>query len=86
MNIRDKKAVEKAVKKVFNKPPRNPKRILKILKLIEKIWLKDPDLRLCQLIENCFKFPFSEVGHNHCLYNKEDEELERRLKEVYGIE
>lgn len=50
---------------------RDPKRIDRILKLIEKIWKAYPDLRLCQLIGNCF-----DPGDN---YYKEDDELEKLL-------
>ncbi len=32
---------------------RDPKRIIKVLKYIEKIWKKNPDLRLMQLLLNC---------------------------------
>ena len=54
---------------------RDKRRIKRILTLIEQIWTKMPDLRLCQLIGNCFL-----PGDN---YHREDYELERRLKEVY---
>jgi len=54
---------------------RDPKRIPKILKLIGRIWKKNPDFRLCQLIGNCF-----DAGNN---YHIEDDELEKRLKDVY---
>lgn len=54
---------------------RDPKRIKKTLRLIRKIWLKNPDLRLCQLIGNCFV-----RGDN---YYKSDGLLEKRLREVY---
>jgi len=57
---------------------RDPERINRIINLIKRIWKKNPDLRLCQLIENCFDFPFSETGHGHCIYNKEDEEASER--------
>lgn len=57
---------------------RDPKRIIKILDLIKKIWIKNPDLRLCQLIGNCF-----EAGDN---YYKEDNNLEKRLREIYKKE
>lgn len=69
---------------------RNPKRINKILKLIEKIWAKNPDLRLCQLIENCFsdkgKIVQTLKGNVYIdfdIYFVEDEELEERLKKIY---
>ena len=54
---------------------RDPKRIKRILKLLEKIWLQNHDLRLCQLIGNCYG--------PHDLYYKEDDDLERKLKENY---
>ena len=54
---------------------RDFKRIYRILELIEQIWKKNPDLRLCQLIGNCF-------GTNDN-YHVEDEILEKRLKEIY---
>lgn len=50
---------------------RDIKRIKRILKKIEEIWIKNPDLRLCQLIGNCFN-----AGD---LYNVEDKELEKAL-------
>lgn len=56
---------------------RDPKRIKKILRIVRKVWLKNPNLRLMQLLGNCF-----EVGDN---YYKEDEELKRKLKERYNV-
>jgi len=55
---------------------RDQSRIQILLKEIERIWLEDPDLRLCQLIGNCY-----ESGD---LYYKEDDDLLKRLKEVYA--
>jgi len=55
---------------------RDPSRIPIILKEIERIWLEGPDLRLCQLIGNCY-----ESGD---LYYKEDDDLLKRLKETYA--
>jgi Ni,Fe-hydrogenase III small subunit len=55
---------------------RDPSRIPVILKEIERIWLEDPDLRLCQLIGNCY-----ESGD---IYYKEDDDLLNRLKETYA--
>ena len=54
---------------------RDPKRIPIVLEMIRKIWLKHSDLRLTQLIGNCFP-----PGDN---YHKEDDELVERLKFVY---
>jgi len=53
---------------------RDPKRIPKILKELEKLWTAMPDLRLGQLIGN-----YAE----HCLYFVEDEELINLLKIGY---
>lgn len=50
-------------------------RIKRIINLVKKIWKKNPDLRLLQLLGNCF-----EAGDN---YYKEDDELEKKLKETY---
>jgi len=54
---------------------RNPKRIKNILKNIEVIWEKYPDLRLGQLLINAT----TEEG----FYYTEDEDLMNRLKERY---
>ena len=54
---------------------RDPERIEYILKLIEKIWIKHPDLRLMQLLGNCFP-----AGDN---YSVEDDVLEQCLKDMY---
>lgn len=56
---------------------RDPARIKPLLKLIEKIWIENPDLRLCQLIGNCFP-----AGDN---YHREDSVLLEKLKEKYGM-
>jgi len=56
---------------------RNPKRIKRILKQIEDIWEANPDLRLCQLIGNCF------AAGDH--YYKEDSDLEKALRETYRV-
>jgi len=55
---------------------RDSKRIPKILKLIEKIWNKYPDLRLTQLILNAREFEGDP-------YYMEDGDLERNLKARY---
>lgn len=51
-------------------------RIKRIIDLIKKIWYKNPDLRLLQLLGNCFR-----AGDN---YHKEDNLLEKKLKEMYN--
>lgn len=55
---------------------RDSERIKRIIKLIERIWKKNPDLRLCQLIGNCF-----DAGDH---YYKEDDVLEGVLRNVYN--
>ena len=55
---------------------RKKRRIFKILYLIFKIWVGNPNLRLMQLLGNCF-----EPGDN---YNVEDNTLYRKLKKNYG--
>lgn len=54
---------------------RDPERIPKILKEIEKIWKEHPDLRLGQLIAN--------VVDESAIYFVEDEDLLNVLREVY---
>jgi len=56
---------------------RDPKRIDRILKLIEDIWKKMPDMRLGQLLYNFAEFEGD-------IYNYEDSETEKKLK--YAIE
>jgi|CXWL01.1.fsa_nt_gi uncharacterized protein YihD (DUF1040 family) len=48
---------------------RDPKRIPVVIKALEALWMKQPDLRLCQLIEN--------VGGS---FYREDDDLLRVLK------
>ena len=56
---------------------RDPKRIPKTLKLIEKIWTKYPDLRLMQIILNCVD--------EGATYYTEDKELVKILKDIYEV-
>ncbi len=53
---------------------RDPKRIKRILKLIEKIWTKYPDLRLGQLLQNFAGFTRKDN------WNVEDDTTESFLK------
>ena len=48
-----------------------------ILKLISEIWHKNPDLRLCQLIGNCF------IWRETDLYYVEDNILQDKLIDKY---
>jgi len=54
------------------------KRIQKILKLIEKIWKKNPDLRLCQLLYNAI-----DNGDDFDLFYVEDDKVEKDLQKFY---
>jgi hypothetical protein len=66
-----KKAVAKVKRLFTNRPPRDPARIPRILELIRKHWEEYPDLRLTQIIGNCFG------PGDH--YYKEDSDLEAAL-------
>ena len=56
---------------------RDKKRIKRIIKLLHKLWKANPDMRLTQLIGNCFE-PMD-------LYYVEDENLEEALKITYKL-
>lgn len=58
---------------------RDPERLAKTLNLIYRIWKKNTDLRLNQLILNVFE-------DTSKAYHCEDEDLERMLIEKYGAE
>lgn len=53
---------------------RDPDRIRRLLGLIEKIWTRYPDMRLCQIIGNAVP------GDN---YHTEDDVLELELQRLY---
>jgi len=57
---------------------RDPNRIPEILSVLSRVWYKNPDLRLCQLIVNT-----TGMGDP---YYFEDEELLKKLREVYKEE
>ena len=72
--MRDKERINKIIKaenKIIEK--RNKKRINKTLKQIKITWEKNDQLRLCQLLSNCFDF--------NDLYYVEDEALFKHLKQ-----
>ena len=58
--------------------PRDPKRIKRMLNIIEEIWMKHPDQRFFQLLENIFGCQKLET---QCFFNKEDDVTEERLDE-----
>ena len=60
---------------------RNKDRIPVILKSLEQLWMKYPDLRLGQLILNEFSL---HNGIDSRIYYMEDEELIKSLEERYG--
>ena len=57
---------------------RDPKRIIRILRLIGEIWRRNPELRLTQLIMNALKL-------NQDPYYIEDDRLEKALKEYKNL-
>ena len=55
---------------------RDIKRIKRICKLIEKVWLQHPDHRLGQMLSNyCF-------GHHQDIWFQEDDQSEKILKDM----
>jgi uncharacterized protein YihD (DUF1040 family) len=56
---------------------RDPKRIPKLLDLIKKLWEKNPDLRLLQMLGNLFNSGFDP-------YYTEDDILYKKLIQMYG--
>lgn len=59
---------------------RDPKRIPKILKRLKKIWEKNPDLRLAQLIGNVYPCTSSDYIDPYYI---EDEPFLKRMEEFY---
>jgi len=57
---------------------RNKTRIPKILKQLERIWKEYPELRLGQLIQNCFG------SGSSSLYYIEDKELIETIERFYN--
>ena len=55
------------------------KKQFEILSIITDVWRRNPSLRFCQLIGNCFV----ERGEGD-LYHKTDDDLAQRLKATYG--
>ncbi len=62
---------------LLSEKSRDPKRIPEILNKIQAIWIRCPNLRLCQLIGNCFK----ETGTK--FYYTEDDVLIKKLEAMY---
>lgn len=62
---------------------RDPKRIKRILKLIEKLWLRYPDQRLGQLLFNYTRFGTRAKGKSgfiRDIFFYEDDDIEEDLK------
>jgi hypothetical protein len=57
---------------------RDPKRIKRILQLVEIIWEANPDFRLCQVIINS-------LGMNSDPFYIEDDDLEKALIEYIKV-
>ncbi len=55
---------------------RNPDRIPVVMRVVEELWKKHPDMRLGQFLENCFA---SELK----LYHAEDDVLVEKLMTMY---
>lgn len=55
---------------------RDPKRIRKVMQIVEETWKKYPQLRFCQLIGNCF-----DAGYDP--YGVEDDAFLKVFKETY---
>lgn len=71
--------IEKDFRPRKQQKPRDPKRIPKIMKRLEKLWKKHPDLRLGQLLENALR---RDAGFGSPYY-MEDENLIEVLERFY---
>ena len=60
---------------------RDPNRIPKVLKELEKIWAQTPDLRLGQLLINA---TMTKAGEMADFYYMEDNDLLEKLHDLYG--
>ena len=77
MNEATNELVNKTISEMSkNYKPRDSQRIPVVLLEIQKVWEKNPDLRLGQLIMNC-------CPNENVLYNIEDDKLLERIREVY---
>ena len=59
---------------------RDPKRIARICKLLQKVWMEVPEQRLGQLLEN-YIFGHHERG---CIFLQEDDLTEKNLTDMYN--
>ena len=68
------------VKAMFN-TPRDPKRIDPLLSEIRRVWVKNPDLRLGQLLVNAKIFETEDSSeHRGDLFNYEDDQLLKAIQ------
>lgn len=61
---------------------RDPKRISKVLERIQKVWERNPDLRLAQLVVNATKMAGHEDASQSRIFNIEDDELLRGIDKL----
>jgi hypothetical protein len=59
---------------------RNPERIERICKRLERLWKKYPDMRMGQILENFVFGHHLEKGN--CIFYQEDDITERNLDKV----
>lgn len=66
---------------------RDPKRIPDFLERLKEVWLKNPDLRFGQLIENVFpNRPGFDKKYSRSAYFVEDENFVKIIKDFYKEE
>ena len=57
----------------FNQPPRDVNRIPEMLDALGQVWMKYPDMRLGQLIENAYSKALPFIHSNPDLFMMEDD-------------
>ncbi|GEM_PF-6598736 len=76
------KIIDKIGKYSTDNRVRDPRRIPKMLKRLEKVWKKNPHLRLAQLILNAFTCAGPSAPYGR-IYTVEDKELLAALEKFY---
>lgn len=67
--------IRRLVKRMRRRPMRDPARIAGMLKALEKVWRKDPDLRLGQIIVNAIVYIRPSFECPAAFYIEDDEML-----------